>query len=450
MKLKKLLLVTFALTPMFASAQRLVGLTNAIYNTAISDFLNTDSTVYSYTGTHAYYDQALNSTYSYALSGYFWNTRTLKTYDGSGNVTKINVQNCDTPSTWVDVSETDYTYDGSGNTTSISVQMYNKSTSTWYPYSRDGYTYDASNNMLTDTSYYNGGKGYGPQTLLSNTLDGSGHLVSSTYKTYFGGSWYNYVQDAYTVNGAGKILTDISQRYNSKKSVWTNSTQETYTYDGSNNILSYLYQTWDTAGGGSWQNNTMSTLTYSGSNVITLDTATYSGGAWAPQTHDSMSYDASNNMIAEIFQYYSSSISKYVNSTLISNTYNASNKITTSTLSRWNFPGWGYNTSKGLGTQARYYYETTDVPNVANAGGSIKLYPVPANNFLDINITWNKSQTAVIAIYDLNGKLYSQWQTANGGNYNTNIATNHLPAGSYILKVKGANGVITERFSVVH
>ncbi|MGN6568810.1 MAG: T9SS type A sorting domain-containing protein [Flavipsychrobacter sp.] len=450
MKFKKLLLAALALSPICASAQRLVGLTNATYNHALTAFLNTDSTVYSYTGGNSYYDQALTNAYSYDLSGYYWKSRILKTYDMSGNVLTINTQTCDTPTTWVDVNETDYAYDGSNNVLSATQKTYNKTSGTWNLYVHQGYTYDSHNNMITDTVYYNAGKGYGPQSLTTYSYDASNHLTGYIGYGYYGGTWYTSTKGVYTVNSAGKILTDIESRYNGKKAVWVNSSQDTYTYDGSNNMLSDITQTWDTAAGGSWVNYLQQNWTYSGNDMITFDSASYVSSAWNPIEHDSMSYDGSHNMIARLNSTWRFAVGRYIYTTEWLNTYTAANKIESTTTNSWSTSSSSWYLQPAVDTRALYYYDLLSVHDVYNAGGSIKLYPIPANNFLTVNITWDKAQSALVGIYDLNGRPFAQWQAAAGTTYNTTVSTNSLPSGNYIIKVKGANGVVTERFTVVH
>ena len=451
MKFKKLLIAALALSPICASAQKpnLLGLTHYTYNHALTAFLQTDSTVYSYSGSEAYpnYDQALTSDYSYALTGYYYASKINNTYDGSGNLLTSIKQICDTPSTWVNSTQDAYSYDASNNMI-LHVSMIWKS-GAWAVTSREGSTYNGSNDQITDTLYYNGGKGYGPQSLVRSTYDGSHHLLSDSTYGYYGGTWYTSGRDIYTIT-SGKTSNWLHTIYNGKKSAWINYSQDAYTYDGGGNLASDIYQRADSTGA-TFTNVEERAFSYSGPLLMTSDTSTWTSGAWVASTHDSLSYDVNGDKIAQVNSYWSSSISKFVYSTNEENTFDpTTHVILSTTVSMWNFPGWAYYTSKGLGSQTLYYYGPLGVHDVANAGGSIKLSPVPAINYVNLNLTWDAPQTAIIAVYDMTGKLCSQWQTARGTNYNATVPTTNLRAGNYIIKVKGDNGTISQQFSVIH
>jgi len=451
MKFKKLLIAALALSPICAIAQKpqLIGLTNSIYSHPLSDFLQTDSTVYTYSGTAVYpnYDQALTSNYSYALLGYYYASKINNTYDGSGNLLTSIRQTCDTPSTWVNATQDQYAYDASNNMI-VHVNLVWKS-GAWAVNSREGMTYNSANDRITDTLYYNN-KGYGPKSLYHYTYDGSHNVVSDTGFGYYMGNWYTSSRDIYTITG-GKTTNWLYTPYNGKKSAWINYSQDAYTYDGGGNLASDIYQRAADTTGTTFTNVEQRSFSYTGPLMMSNDTATWNGSAWVPSTHDSLSYDASGNKIAQVNSYWSSGISKFVYATNEENTFDpTSNVILTSTVSLWNFPGWAYATSKGLGSQARYYYGTTGVHDVANAGGSLKLSPVPAINYVNLDLTWDAPQSAIIAVYDMTGKLCSQWQAARGTKYNASVPTANLQAGNYIIRIQGANGVISQQFSVIH
>jgi len=75
--------------------------------------------------------------------------------------------------------------------------------------------------------------------------------------------------------------------------------------------------------------------------------------------------------------------------------------------------------------------------------GSVKIYPVPTNNILNISNP-QSLELERLEIYDLRGRIVQSADLRGMGNVKT-INVDQLAAASYYVKIKGANGEITKR-----
>jgi hypothetical protein len=81
---------------------------------------------------------------------------------------------------------------------------------------------------------------------------------------------------------------------------------------------------------------------------------------------------------------------------------------------------------------------------------SYKLYPVPANSRLYVNITLVANEQVEFQVFDLTGRTMKNgtWKLNKG--FNTNeIAVDDLVNGQYIFRLKSSDKVITEKFSIM-
>lgn len=80
--------------------------------------------------------------------------------------------------------------------------------------------------------------------------------------------------------------------------------------------------------------------------------------------------------------------------------------------------------------------------NIANVENSVNVYPIPANNMVNVNANSNISN---VEIYSISGQKVGDF-TANGTT--TTINTESLSNGMYLMKINTENGVINKKFSV--
>ena len=90
-----------------------------------------------------------------------------------------------------------------------------------------------------------------------------------------------------------------------------------------------------------------------------------------------------------------------------------------------------------------YIDQYTGLGNLQSNNNQLKLYPNPANNYL--NVSFQSNEKATISIFNATGQLVRQFNASTTGNTIVNVSD--LQKGVYILRVKTDNSVITGRFS---
>ena len=142
----------------------------------------------------------------------------------------------------------------------------------------------------------------------------------------------------------------------------------------------------------------------------------------------------------------------WVNLIEFTNTYNTAHQLTSSTGVSWNITGF-YEAAVG-DPKYNYYYgsysgtASSGVKSVAGYDGSANIYPVPAQNMLHIDLTWNEAQQATITIYDVAGRVAKQWNAPYGTQYSNTIAVNDLATGTYLVKINGTQGQIVKQIMI--
>ena len=96
-----------------------------------------------------------------------------------------------------------------------------------------------------------------------------------------------------------------------------------------------------------------------------------------------------------------------------------------------------YTLKVALGTASR----KTDMIAVNNSKQLVDIYPVPAQNVLNVNIT-GYTGVSDIQVYDANG---SRVMTQRTGDTNTQLNVSKLPAGLYLVRVMNGESVISSR-----
>ncbi len=184
----------------------------------------------------------------------------------------------------------------------------------------------------------------------------------------------------------------------------------------------------------------------------------YIGSGFASTSLYVNTYDGSGNETSS--EKYSLVSTVWRDTALVTNTYDPTYHVLTSYQTQTKVGGtWVMTrTNNGFGgfyydVWNKYYYEAyndpTSVGTISTNNSSLKLYPVPANNSLNIELNSDNAQTSVLAIYDMTGKLWMQWQTENTANYKHTVYTSQLPAGNYIINVRSENGQTAQPFVIV-
>ena len=80
--------------------------------------------------------------------------------------------------------------------------------------------------------------------------------------------------------------------------------------------------------------------------------------------------------------------------------------------------------------------------SIEENNSEVSVYPIPANNVVNVNATSNISN---VEVYTISGQKVGDF-TANGTT--TSINTESLSTGMYLMKINTENGVINKKFSV--
>lgn len=223
-----------------------------------------------------------------------------------------------------------------------------------------------------------------------------------------------------------------------------------YAYTGNNLVDSVSGQVWNNLIS-NWVTFTQSLYTYdvNGNNINTINKG-YVSNRLADTSQFNYTYDVNNNMLSEITQSYITATSSWANTTRQRYTYDSYNNPIVYITDTWNSGGFWQSISTD---QLNYYYYQlyypSGIPTVEAPSGRLRVYPSPASTLLNIDLSWDESQAATIAIYDVSGRLYRQWQTPAGSSYQSNMSVSQLPAGTYYMSVTGNSGQITKSFSIV-
>jgi len=85
---------------------------------------------------------------------------------------------------------------------------------------------------------------------------------------------------------------------------------------------------------------------------------------------------------------------------------------------------------------------TEDIENISQTLKEIRIYPNPVTDLLHVE-TSNEAQIAVVEVYSIAGV---RLMTINPAGYNCVLNMDNWDSGTYLLKIKTANRVFTERF----
>ncbi|MBC7555037.1 MAG: T9SS type A sorting domain-containing protein [Taibaiella sp.] len=291
-------------------------------------------------------------------------------------------------SSWINVSQNIYTY--SGGLQSDKYLTWNGAT--FVLASQKNYINDAGRvTDQTDVTIVSGTPTYTQS--YHYDYDSAGRTTTASYNVYNGTSFVPNNQYAYTYDGTGNRLTSTYSLYNTTTGAWDNNTLKIYSdFTAGHNPKTEINQKWDTTGGGSWYN---------------------------------------------VMQF--------------TNTYNSQEQLTSMMGISWNTAGfWQYRSGDPM---AMYHYGTyfpAAVADVNTANGVVNIFPVPAQNTINISLNWNEAQAFSVAIFDINGRTVQQWNVPTTSQYTTTINAENIPAGNYIVKIGGAKGQVTKQIVIVH
>jgi hypothetical protein len=412
------------------TSSRLVAAANWYNNGAI--FKPLDSTAYTYTNPRGgdlmhtlKYNTATNWQVVSPDTVYSNNTTTYQQFDASNNIiSQTNTVWNSTTSTWDNTTKTLYFYDATNRVDTMVAQVWGGSN--WVNVSRDVYTYTAGTSSHLFSIQH--------QLWNSSTLG----FDANTQRTFY-------------YNVSGSLIQEIGQTYNSSTSTYNYTDKYDYTYTSANMPATTTYSVWT---GGSWVAMNMYTYSYDASNNRTSElyqTYNTTTMAWDNVTLENFSSFVSGNPQLEIDQKWDTAAGgSWKNNLERTYSYNSYNQLVNSVDESWNVAGFWEHANGDRASN--YYYETysTAGVNYVAANGEVNIFPIPAQNTLNIKLNWNEAQAFTVAIYDMNGAVVRTWSVPATAQYTTGISTANFASGNYVVKIAGTNGQIVKQIVVAH
>lgn len=311
----------------------------------------------------------------------------------------------------------------------------------------DSFTY-VSNKMaysfITICFYYSGGlKQYHYNSLGQlDTISAGGSVMKTIYVYNTNGTIYrvynvytdninalfNNMRSTYNYNTSGQLTAIITDLFDTVSATFNrNGYREFYSYTTANDTNEIVKQKWDVATGG-----------------------------WVNQEKRVFLFDANHNVLSNILiEWKNNAWDTFRRS---SYTYNAQNLLTYNEVEFWNknTKAWEYKTDTfAFGTSQRFtftyeYYSPASVTSTIIKDKSINLYPVPAVGNIIIEVNKEFKQPFHAAIYDMQGKIYTEWSVQPCSAYKQTIPIDNLPTGNYCIKLSAEDGDMVKRFTLAH
>jgi len=344
---------------------------------------------------------------------------------------------------------------------------YNFGTSSYDPTDSTHCLFDANHNRTKEYINYLSFGGYSVVDLTFNAAN----LVSTEIDTIGFSTPADVVKYTSTYNAQNKIIVYETQIWDASTLAWVPDTRDSFFYDFNNNVASakeYTYNgaSWDPSqlidltyngagtqllvvsikaySGGTWVNDYRSDYTYNGSNQLTRAVnASWNVSAWLNQDKDSLIYGTSTYPTTRLT--YTWNGSAWEGSIRYDYTFTAANQVSEQKISYWNIGTLGWDLSE----HTLYYYENYTpqaVTETTVSNDALNLYPVPATETLQLNIHLDKKQSAKVHICDVSGKTIKTLSLAVGNTWNQKISIADLPAGIYMLTLRGEYSVMNRKF----
>lgn len=395
-------------------------------------FVFGDSSDYFYTGTNGQtpgnfaipeFEMMYDSMHVYS-SPTNLSTRTIRTFDGSKNVTEQQTDTL-TSSGWRGKERVTITYKSGKPDSAL--------TERWSSFGGGGWR---NSSLIVYSSF----SGKNPTALTAWSWSMGG-----------GGNWRSNYKHSISYNGAGQITNFEEEKYYSHLSAYRNNIKITNTYNGTQVSTERLYQ-WDTVGSSGWVESNRATYSFNtdGSIKEREDIFFHQG-----QTYNSAKYIYKYNNPAfgknpdtVIHQEWSSisSPNQYLNKRLYIYTWNGANQILTMETKGWDQSTTPNTWKATFGDSIIHnYYESfwpvsINNTNIANYN-SVTVYPNPANDLLNIDMP-RQGMTTYFTIYDVKGQVAKEWANE------TKVSVSDLTSGVYFLKVSNGQMITTKRFVI--
>jgi hypothetical protein len=347
----------------------------------------------------------------------------------------------------------------SANKPVVSVTSYS-----WGTYT-DSNWYDKYYNLVKSVNHSTNG----PQG--KNYCDyNNGLLIKGVRENYTGSKYLERYIWEYGYDNNNNLVSEIRSRHDSLE-VLTDSTRTDYLFSGSqiNGSFSQKFV------GGQMVNSGKVDLTYNSNNLVTLKVEyVWFNGQWYVANTDTSTYDSNSDRVVRAgMDYYTGDGGR---STMVYDSNH--NNIYTLSEASWGGPlfnisldsskydqynnlvyHWRYtrdfNTggwTKGIDTWFTHnyyeYYQANSVQKETNRIAELTLFPNPASSVLQLKIVTKGNQHCTFVVSDIQGRVLRQWADDINGSEHESLPISNFPNGEYIISVKVASDIKSQKFSV--
>lgn len=307
---------------------------------------------------------------------------------------------------------TDYQYDANGNLLSFTQQNGNDLDG-WVNTWRYSYTYNGDNQELTSKQEQWNGTSWGGESIVVNTYDANGLLLSSEGSS----SRQSYV---YT---AENLLESVVSQYKLGGN-WVNISKEEYTYPANSSLVSTLLNSsW---AGGVWEVTHRDVFQYDANgNETEVLTDFFVQNQWVPGSLLAMEYDTENNLVYWIVSNWEGA--DWKGSLRQFNTFDQNNHFTSARFEVLDSTGWE------MSSFGRLHYGALSGIHRAELT-SFEVFPNPATS----TATLLGEHLESAQIIDRQGRVVSQLTLNQQGA--THIPVSQLAPGMYFIQVRNQMG----------
>lgn len=342
-------------------------------------------------------------------------------------------------------TQTSQVFDAHHNKLHSLLQDWDASRYTWKNDTQYLYRYNSLNQMITDSVQMWYGSIWENGPIIRKFYGVSGNMITDS--TYDGFSGILLYVNNYSYSAAKELIEKV-HFFRSALGWQKSSTLYHYLYDGAGNLTEYLIQGMDALSGIKY--NTMRySYRYSTTNVLVEEhIEDWEDGAWVSIKKEFSKVDAADNVIEKNHLYWNRLVKQFDTSYKEIFEYNTHGLIEKEMYYSWISPSSWANPDI-----TNYYYEEYEATGIKGMPMSsfLKVYPIPAQNMVYIEIDVPEQQKVNLSVTDMQGRVIVQQNGATAsGYYTTGLSVSGVPPGVYFLQAKGDKGLYTiQKISII-
>ncbi len=349
-----------------------------------------------------------------------------------------------------------FIYNGQGKKTQWDTELWNTTTTSFDKYSRETYVLDAAGNDTLDLTQQWNTAG----TALTN--------VSRIMRAY---------------NAANYQMFRRSQTWKSATSTWLTTSDLTYYRDGLNRLTTSVSKTWSSSTGNLTSQDS-NLFVYNSTNAVTSGT-TYKwnipAATYQPYSRDTFYFNAAGQDSSSLnYKYDLPSATWKLNSrnTTTRSAIGTGTQVITTTESwnagtasfinsernvtsyysfgqqtAWAIQYWSSGTWYAYSLNNSYYEAYSPLAITGTAIGrniAFTFAPNPASIIATATIHWETPEPATALVTDMQGRILRHYSTKSSKEIKLEIDVADLPAGNYLLTLKGTSGAVATKVFAVH